>query len=138
MLAIMLRKSAGNDMNQKNRETLWATFSLFASAGTLICCAFPALLVTLGMGAVVAGLVSNVPGLIWFSQHKVWVFMAAGILIVGAGIARYQARNQSCPIDPAQTKACGRLRKVGAVVYWVSVALYLIGFYFAFLGKYFL
>lgn len=125
-------------MSNKNRETLWASFSLFASAGTLVCCALPTLLVTLGMGAVVAGLVSNVPGLIWFSENKVWVFAVAGILIAGSGLARYQSRFQSCPVDPAQARACGHLRKVSAVIYWVSVVLYLIGFYFAFLGKYFL
>jgi len=132
-----LKKSAGNKMRQDNRETLLTTLSLFVSAGTLICCALPALLVTLGMGAVVAGLVSNVSGLIWLSEHKVWVFAVSGILITSAGIVRYRARYQSCPIDPAKAKACGRLRKVSAIIYWASVVLYVTGFYFAFIGKYF-
>ena len=138
MPVITLKKLKGIKVIRENKETLWATFSLFASAGTLICCALPALLVALGMGAVVAGLVSSVPGLVWLSEHKIAVFFIAGILILGSGIARYYAKSQSCPVDPVKARACGRLRRVSAVIYWSSVALYLIGFYFAFLGKYFL
>ena len=122
-------------MRQENRETLWATLSLFASTGTLVCCALPALLVALGMGAVVAGLVSNVPGLVWISQYKVAVFIVAGLSILFAGIARYHSGLQSCPVDSIRARACGRLRWVSAVIYWASAVFYLIGFYFAFLGK---
>ena len=91
-------------MRQEKKETLWATLSLFASAGTLVCCALPALLVTLGMGAVLAGLVSNVPGLVWFSEHKVAVFVVAGVLILSAGVARHYAGSRSCPVDPGQAR----------------------------------
>ena len=44
--------------------------TLFTSGGTLICCALPALLVSLGAGAVMASVVSSVPQIVWFSEHK--------------------------------------------------------------------
>jgi mercuric ion transport protein len=51
-------------------EKALAIVSLFASTGTLLCCALPALLVTLGLGAVVAGAVSSVPWLVPLSRNK--------------------------------------------------------------------
>ena len=50
------------------------TLSLFASTSTLLCCALPALLVTIGAGAVMAGLATNVPGYIWLTERKVPLF----------------------------------------------------------------
>ena len=44
--------------------------SLFSSFGTLICCALPALLVSLGAGAVLAGLITNFPQLIFYLNIK--------------------------------------------------------------------
>ena len=78
--------------------------SLFASTGTLVCCALPSLLVALGMGATMAGLVSAVPQLIWLSQYKAYVFAISGVLILGSAILQYNARNAPCPIDPAQAR----------------------------------
>ena len=45
----------------KAPSTLPAFLSLFTSTGTLICCALPALLVSIGAGAVMAGLIEAVP-----------------------------------------------------------------------------
>ena len=45
------------------------TLTLFGSFSTLLCCALPALLVSLGAGAVTIGLVSAVPQLIWLLCH---------------------------------------------------------------------
>lgn len=44
--------------------------SLFASFGTLICCALPSLLVLLGLGATVAAFLSAAPWLVTLSRHK--------------------------------------------------------------------
>ena len=54
--------------------------SLFSSGGTLVCCALPALLVSLGAGAVMASVVSSVPQIVWFSEHKLGVFIFAGVM----------------------------------------------------------
>jgi len=111
-----------------------STLSLFTSMGTLICCALPALFVTLGAGAAFAGLVSNVPQLIWFSEHKGLVFTVAGVMIVVSGVLRWVSRNAPCPLDPDKARACKRTRKISGVVYWFSVVIYITGFYFAFIA----
>jgi len=40
----------------QNKPFLSAVISLFTASGTLICCALPALFVTIGAGAALAGL----------------------------------------------------------------------------------
>ena len=116
------------------KQTMMPFVSLFTSLGTLVCCALPALLVTLGAGAALAGLVSNVPWLIALSEHKPWVFGIAGVLLLGTGILRYINRNAPCPIDPQAAKACTRLRSISKYMYWFSVVIYSVGFFFAFVA----
>lgn len=45
-----------------------------AVAGTLICCALPITLVSIGAGGVVASLVGSAPWLADLTRHKEWVF----------------------------------------------------------------
>lgn len=118
------------------KETWLPTLSLFTSAGTLICCALPALLVTIGAGATLAGIVSSAPWLVALSRHKEILFAVAGLLLLVAGMMRFRARNAPCPIDPVQAMACTRLRRISTVIYWLSVALYAVGFFFAFIAVY--
>ncbi len=116
------------------KQTVMPTLSLFTSVGTLVCCALPALFVTLGSGAALAGLVSSAPWLVALSKYKVWVFSIAGIMLLLGGIMRWKARNAPCPIDPLQAKACDRLRKISGWIYWISVGIYATGFFFAFIA----
>lgn len=116
------------------KQTLLPTLSLFTSVGTLLCCALPALLVTLGMGAALAGMVSNLPWLIVISDYKIAVFTIAGILLIITGILLWQARNQACPVDSKQAKACMRLRKVNWYILIIASLIYLIGYFFAFIA----
>lgn len=115
-----------------NKSLIAPTLSLFTSVGTLVCCALPALLVTIGAGAALAGLVSNVPQLIWLSQYKIAVFSFAGVMILISGVLQWRNRHAPCPIDPDEAKACQRLRKISVILYWFSVLVYAIGFFFAF------
>ncbi len=121
-------------MGERIKQFFVPTLSLFTSVGTLVCCALPALLVTIGAGAALAGLVSNVPWLVALSKHKAIVFGAAGLMLVAAGVMRWFSRNAPCPIDKDQARACTRLRKISGVLYWSSVAIYCIGFFFAFIA----
>lgn len=116
------------------KQTIMPTLSLFTSVGTLVCCALPALFVTLGSGAALAGLVSNAPWLVALSKYKIWVFGIAGIMLLLGGIMRWKARNAPCPIDQLQAKACDRLRKISGWMYWISVGIYAVGFFFAFIA----
>ena len=108
--------------------------SLFTSSGTLICCALPALLVSIGAGAALAGLVSNVPQIVWISQHKNVVFAFAGFMLVLAGIMQWRARSLPCPADPQQAKACMFMRHMSFAIYLFSVTVFLIGVFFAFVA----
>jgi hypothetical protein len=108
--------------------------SLFGSLGTLVCCALPALLVSLGLGAVMAGLASNVPGLIWISEHKTGVFAFASLMLVLNGAFLWVNRNAPCPIDPELRDACLRGRKFSRNFYFFSLALFATGFFFAYLA----
>ncbi len=107
---------------------------LFTSMSTLICCALPTLLVSLGLGAVMAGLASQFPGLIWISENKTLVFTVAGVLLIGNGVAMWMGRNAPCPIDPELRKACIRGKKVSRWIYFVSVAIFSVGAFFAYVA----
>ena len=79
-----------------------------------------------------AGLTANIPGYIWLTEQKIPLFAIAGLLLLAAGIMRWRSRNAPCPIDPVQARACTRLRRISGIIFYLSVALYLIGGFFAF------
>lgn len=106
--------------------------TLFGSLSTLICCALPSLLVSLGMGAVLAGLASNVPGLIWVSENKSMMFLFAGLMLALNGIILWKNRNAPCPVDPKLRDACISGRRLSKIIYYVSLAVYALGFLFAY------
>jgi hypothetical protein len=109
--------------------------SLFTSVGTLVCCALPALLVTIGAGAVLAGLVSTVPQLVMLSTYKVEVFVLAGVLIFITGLYQWRVRHAPCPANPRQAAACSRMRSINKFVFMLSLLLYSVGFFFAFIAS---
>ena len=86
--------------NMKNKNTIdklnnyqkITFFSFFASTGTIVCCALPALLVTLGAGASLSFFLGAFPEIILISQYKDFVFLFAFIFILFAGIAQLKAR----------------------------------------------
>jgi hypothetical protein len=116
------------------RQTIAPMLSLFTSVGTLLCCALPALLVTLGMGAALAGFVSAVPWITAVSEYKAYVFVGAGVMLALSAGLQWRGRHAPCPADPLKAKACGRLRKVSWIILGVSVVVYAVGFFFAFLA----
>jgi hypothetical protein len=117
--------------DETGKVSAWV--ALFASSGTLICCALPALLVAMGAGAALSALVSAVPGLVWVSEYKEAVFAAAGLMLASSGVLQWRSRLAPCPLDPALRQACMRTRKTSTRVYGVSVVIYLLGGWFAFI-----
>ena len=111
-----------------------SVLSLFASSSTLVCCALPALLVALGAGAALSGLVSVFPQLVWLSEHKIGLFSFAGVALTASGALQWHNRNAPCPIDPALRQACLRTRRVSVAMWGLSVAVYAVGGYFAFIA----
>lgn len=108
--------------------------TLFSSGGTLICCALPALLVSLGAGAVMASVVSSVPQIVWFSEHKLGVFIFAGIMLLISGLLQWQARSLPCPSDKALAELCNKTRVNSLRIYVFSVCVFLIGGFMAFIA----
>lgn len=108
--------------------------SLFASFGTLICCALPALFVSLGLGATVAATVSTFPLLIWLSENKATVFGVAGVLNAVGFACVMTARTTPCPRDPELGRACATGRSFSKSVLIFSAIVYLIGGFFAFVA----
>jgi hypothetical protein len=104
------------------------------SAGTLICCALPALLVALGAGATLASLATNVPQLVWISEHKDLVFALAGVMLALAGVMQWRARTLPCPTDAALARACTRARRASFRVYSFALVVFLVGGFFAYLA----
>jgi len=117
------------------RNLVLEVLTILSSFTTLVCCALPALLVSVGAGAVLASLVTAVPQLVWISEHKVPLFAFAGLMLVLSGVSTYQNRRAPCPVDPVQAKSCLRLRRMSARVFYLSSILYVIGFFFAFLAS---
>jgi len=119
-------------MDALRRNVGVAAGSLLASSATLLCCVLPAVMVSLGAGAAVVGLVSTFPQLVWLSEHKAGVFSVAAILLLGSGLLILKARSLPCPADPAAARSCQRLRRISAVLYWVSAVSLVLGATFAF------
>jgi len=108
--------------------------SLFTSGGTLICCALPALFVSLGAGAVMASVVTSVPQIVWFSEHKLSVFIFAGVMLSISGLLQWQARSLPCPSDKELAELCNKTRVNSLRIYIFSVSVFLIGGFMAFVA----
>ena len=120
------------------KEQALCFFSLFGSASTLVCCALPALFVSLGAGATLVTITSNYPQLIWISQHKFILFVISGALLLATGVLRHKQNSLSCPSDPRLAKACSFLHNLSTAIFWLSVSLYSLGFYFAYITQFFI
>lgn len=130
MSASLSRPAASAAPPEGHRSS--ATIALLASTSTLLCCALPALLVSIGAGATLASLVGAVPQLVWLSEHKVPLFAASAATLALAGALQWRARSLPCPVDPVRAGACARARRTSLWIWGVSVALWAVGGAFAF------
>jgi len=115
------------------KQTGLSWLTLFASGGTLICCALPIILVTLGLGATVAAFTSSFPLLVTIAQHKIWVFAGSGALLLLSGWLMYRP-GRACPADPELGRLCDKTQVWNRRIYWTSVTLWGIGFVAAYLA----
>jgi len=120
---------------ESKKNIIIPLISLFTSLGTLLCCALPALMVSIGAGAVLAGLVSNFPELIFLSKYKIYVFSIAGVLILITSYIIWNNKNAPCPIDPVAAKMCTKLRVISKYIYIFSLIIFLTGLFFAFVAS---
>ena len=107
--------------------------TLLASSGTLICCAIPALLVSIGAGAALASFVTVFPQIVWISEYKEIVFAISALLMIIGGVLQWRNRNAPCPIDPTLRDVCLQTRKTSLRIYLASLLILIIGSWFAFI-----
>ena len=104
----------------------WLT--LFISSSTLLCCALPILLISLGFGAVVASLNYNLPALVFLAEHKSWTLVLSATLLLF--MARFIWRSQQvCPADPELANYCQMTKRWNKKIFWLSVVIWSIGFF---------
>lgn len=115
------------------RNSFLNYLTLFSSMSTLICCALPALLVSFGLGAVIVGLTSTFPALVWISENKLLVFGVTGGLLFVNGSMLWLNRNAPCPVEPSLRDACMKGRKFSIIIYLLSFSIYVVGLFFAFI-----
>lgn len=111
-------------------------FALFFSLGTLVCCALPALLVSLGLGSVFLSLTTAIPQLIWLGEHKDLLFTISFLLLTFSSIVAYRNRNAPCPLDPQLRALCIKGRKYTKITLITSWIIFAIGFFFSYLAIY--
>lgn len=115
------------------RDSIGPTLALFGSASTLLCCALPALLISIGAGALMAGLTAAIPGIMWLSAHKDILFVLSGLLMVFSTSLWWRQRYAPCPVDPVKAAACQRLRQINRWLLTVAWVAYGCGLFFAYL-----
>ena len=119
------------------KTNMVSILSLFTSFSTLLCCALPALLVALGLGAVMASLATNVPFLTSLSLYKEWTFSLAALLI-GFNfwlVYRKKPTTLTCKIPiKGSESACDTASRWSKKVLWISAILLFIGFFMAFIA----
>ncbi|NQZ53919.1 MAG: hypothetical protein HRT93_06670 [Piscirickettsiaceae bacterium] len=106
----------------------WLT--LFITSGTLLCCALPILLVSLGFGAVVASLNYNIPGLLFLAEHKFWTLSLSATLLLFLAWVIWRP-NQICPTDSKLAAHCQTTKRWNQRVFWLSAIIWCVGFFFS-------
>ncbi|VAW96140.1 hypothetical protein MNBD_GAMMA22-864 [hydrothermal vent metagenome] len=118
--------------NDNLKEKSITVFTLFTTTGTLLCCALPIILVTLGLGSTVVAMTSTFPFLIVVTQYKIWIFAFSGLMMLISGWFMFRP-GRSCPTDKALADACTTAHKWNKRIYWSSVTIWSIGFFAAYM-----
>jgi len=85
------------------------------------------MLVSLGLGAVVASITFQFPFLVTLSDYPILMFGGSFLLLSIAGWFVF-IRPFQCPVDPVLATKCQQARNWNQRIWWLSVALWLVGF----------
>ncbi len=111
----------------------WAWLVLFTSSTTLVCCALPILLVSIGLGAASASLFASMPFLVTLAQYKTSVFAASGIVLAITAWFLYRPA-RVCPADPKLAEQCNTAHRWNLRFFWAASLMWLVGFAAAYLA----
>ena len=117
----------------KVEQSRWGWLVLFTSSSTLICCALPILLVTLGLGAVSATLFETLPFLVTLAKNKLWMFLGSAVMLALGGWALYRP-GRYCPTDPELMQKCETAHRWNKRIWWTSIVIWTLGFFAAYLS----
>ncbi len=106
----------------------WLT--LFFTTTTLVCCALPIVLVSVGLGAVMASLNMQFAGLVFIAQNKYWT-LALSAMLLGFLAWLIWRPGQACPSNPQLAKACQQSKRLNVRMFNVSLAIWSTGFFFS-------
>ena len=120
-------------MGAEKNSLAVSMLALLASSGTLVCCALPIILVSVGLGSVVAALNVQMPFLSSLAEYKLWIFMLSGGLLLLSAWQLYATRN-TCPADPKLAAACTQIKSVTTKLFVVAGVIWLIGFIAAYIA----
>lgn len=113
------------------KEKIVSFLSLFGSTATLLCCALPATISIIAGGVAVGSLISTFPWLVPLSKYHNWIFLIAGILLFINGVFVLTPKGKlACSVTGG--KGCEIAGNFSKIVFWVSIALYFVGFFFAY------
>lgn len=114
------------------RPRKWGVLILFLSLPTLLCCALPILLVSLGMGSVVAAIYGEqFPLLQWFTNNSLITFgISGGVLVISYWLLFRSGR--ACPADPELVIACAKAHYWNVRFLFIATVLWSIGAFTAF------
>lgn len=115
----------------KDSGLVWLTF--LTSVSTLLCCTFPVIFVALGFGAALAAMSTQLHWWIVLAEYKFWLFLISGLLLIFTYWTLTRSE-QSCPIDPELAKKCKRLLRINYIILFISLCIWLIGFFSAYLA----
>jgi len=118
---------------ERTASRKWGWLVLFTSSTTLVCCALPILLVSLGLGAVSASLFANLPFLVTLAQYKEWMFAGSGAVLILTGWMLFRA-GRACPADPELAQLCDRAYRWNTRFFWSSAVIWVLGFAAAYLA----
>lgn len=119
--------------NNQPAKTGLTWLALFASTGTLVCCALPILFVSLGFGATVAAITSSLPLLITLSHYKVWIFIISGSLLIVSAWLMKRTKGQ-CPVDTELAKRCQQTQILNRRIWLFAVIIWSLGFLASYLA----
>lgn len=113
-------------------------FSLFGSMSTLLCCALPVTLVSIGMGATFASLTATFPQVIWLTERKEALFILTGIMLALSYYFMKKSEAIPCPTDLKQRDVCQTTKPKTTFLFWLSLCLYGVGLSFSYVIPIFL
>lgn len=120
-------------METGKSSLFFSTFALLASSGTLVCCALPIILVSVGLGSVLVALNVELTFLNSLAKYKIWIFLFSGGLLLISAWQLYAVRNL-CPADPKLAASCKRIKKWSARLFISAALLWVIGFIAAYIA----